>query len=64
MLFGFLYNISEAPALWTTLPLWILDKTSAVTRVTGLHPIFFRVENLFIHFSPRSEEIQIALKSE
>jgi len=40
-----------------------LNIALAVAMWTDYHSIFFRVENLFIHFSSRSsEDIQIILK--
>jgi len=46
------YNESKASALWAALTIWILNKFTRVTGRTGYHAVPFRVENLFIQFSP------------
>jgi hypothetical protein len=48
----FLFDEPKAPALLTTLALWILNISMTTAGWTANHPIFPRVENGFVHFGP------------
>jgi len=52
ILFCFLFDEPKASAFWTSLTVWISNISMTVTIWTDFHAIFFRIENLFVHFSP------------